>query len=409
MSNPFSSQTHLSSLQVPPQTLPSLLLGSTHQLLQFTYNASPGNYELVREIELWDGCDYSYLEPHWLQKLSDSFIIAPGVNIFSLREDIPSRQYHAAFLPDRKLLKLSPDLEIIAVREHQEIGAMITANNRVWLCTEGKFIVLDNNLDLVAEIDLNLHGFTGNIKNAHDIIIHENTAYLLDNVVQPTYVLTIDITNPYQPQILNTLGLIGVNHHLKHQWLNPALKQWHIVQSYGTQVESGENILTLPFEIETDSIDLNRGQFYAGLSPDNPQSILLAHQAIASQSFSEPEDYSGITIVTITPLPPHWAVIYENNQSLYFAGVKSQENMMNMIIFKPRLKLATLENCYPPNAQICQHNNLYFLTIRAFCDDQVWTQLFVIDVTRSPQIIFSQDLSEWGVNSYKVAFSLASS
>lgn len=408
MSNPFLSQTNLSPLQVPPQRLPSLLLGSTHQLLQFTYNASPGNYELVREIELWDSFDSIYLEPHWLQNLPDSLIIAAGVNHLSLQEAIPRRQYQAVTGCDRKLLKLSPNLEILAVREYPEIGAMITVNDRIWLCTEGRLIVLDNNLYAVAEVHLNLPGITSNIKNAHDIIIHENTAYLLDNVIEPTYIFKIDVSNPNQPQILNTIELIGVNHHLKQQWLNPTLQQWHIVQTYGTQMASGENIITLPFEVEADSIDLSREQFYTTLSPNNPQSILLSHQAIAYQSFTEPEDYSGITIVTITPLPPLWAVIYENQQFLYFAGVQSQDNMDNMIIFKPRLKLANLENCYNLNAQICQRDRFCFLTIKSFCDSQIWTQLFVIDVTRSPQIIFSQDLSEWGTKSYKVSFCLSS-
>lgn len=90
------------------------------------------------------------------------------------------------------------------------------------LVNEG-LMLLDTNKKMPDAI-LQVEGF---VKPAHDIIIRDNYAYLLDNIVMPLYIHIIDISDPRNP-IKHTKEFEGVNSHLAAQ--DVVEGKWYVLE-----------------------------------------------------------------------------------------------------------------------------------------------------------------------------------
>ncbi|NEP86334.1 MAG: hypothetical protein F6K18_05585 [Okeania sp. SIO2C2] len=236
----FFTDISLSQERALSYSLPDLLVESGTQLTQFTYNSQTQKYESQAVVNLEET---PFPPSSWeLVASSDSIIV--GKNI----ERRPNQEQTDR--PQSKVIKLSPSLEKLKVYECADVAAMATDGNHIFVCTGGKLVALSQDLETLDEVDLELEGWGWRKKkNAHDILIHQSIAYLLDNVVEPTYILRVDISNPSNLQIISTFDITGINHHLRKQWINPDLNQWCILPYYGTQGGSGENIIILPLDL----------------------------------------------------------------------------------------------------------------------------------------------------------------
>ncbi|MGB3512446.1 MAG: hypothetical protein WBA93_25045, partial [Microcoleaceae cyanobacterium] len=174
MSKDFFTDISLSQERALSYSLPDLLVESRTQLVQFTYNSQTQKYESQAVVNL----EETLSSPNsWeLLILSDSIIV--GKNI----ESRPNQQQTAQ--SQSKVIKLSQSLEKLKVYECADVAAMATDGNYIFVCTGGKLVALNQDLETLDEVDLELEGWGWRKKkNAHDILIHQSIAYLLDNVV----------------------------------------------------------------------------------------------------------------------------------------------------------------------------------------------------------------------------------
>jgi len=114
----------------------------------------------------------------------------------------------------------------------------------LYVGADGKLFKLNANLEEQNVLDLSVR------KNADDILIDGDTAYLLDDEWAPFYAFTIDISNPKEMSIMNTLDFSGVNKGLDGQWLDREGKKWYMTDSSSTSGGSTYSIKVIDLGAE---------------------------------------------------------------------------------------------------------------------------------------------------------------
>ncbi|MFY7805774.1 MAG: hypothetical protein ACOVQ7_20390 [Limnoraphis robusta] len=376
MSKNFFTDVSLSQERALCYSLPDLLVESGTQLIQFAHNTQTQKYESQTTVDLEDT---SSPPTSWeLLALSDSIIV--GKNIESRPNQEKTDQSQS------KVIKLSQSLEQLKVYGCGDVAAMATDGNYIFVCTDGKLVALNQDLETLDEVDLALQGLGWRKKkNAHDILIDKSIAYLLDNIVFPTYILRVDISNPSHLQILTTFDITGVNHHLRGQWINPELKQWCILRYYGTQAGSGENIIILPLDLDSGSVDLSSSHIQRSYFQEGK---ILGYESISYASFGGSEK-SGFDLIAVTSFPPIWGLIHDEQERLYLAKIKTFNNRIKL---QDKLYLGELKHCHYPKGKITPIGKLLFLVIQGHTNQRLFTRLLIIDVAQKPSIILNQNL-----------------
>ena len=367
-------------------SLPNLLIESETQLIQFAYNTQTQQYESQSTVNLEEIHESQH---SWeLLSLPDSIIVGQNIEIRPNRQETNQSQ--------SKVIKLSKSLEKVQVHECTDVAAIASDGKNIFLCDEGQLVALNKDLKILDKVDLELEGRGWRKKkNAHDILIYGSVAYLLDNVVEPTYILRVDLSNPSCLKILSTFEITGVNHHLRGQWLNPDLNQWCILQYYGTQAGSGENILILPLDLNSGSVDLSSSQIPFPSTELNRRAISLSkstsisgYESISYSSFDGSENL-GLMLIAITSSPPIWGLILDRKERLYLAKVQTENNQID---FQDKLYLGKVKKYSYLKAKITPIEKLLFLVIQEYKEPPSFTRLLIIDVAQEPSIILSQNL-----------------
>lgn len=138
------------------------------------------------------------------------------------------------------------------------IGSVTFHNGVMYVSANGKFYVLNSDLHVLGEVDLNIGG--SSTKNAHDILVTDDHAFLLDNFLEPVYIFTVDVRDPAQPRVMNRHGGFGLRTHLEEQWLD-SRGNWTIVATeteYGGS-SSEDRVMILPKDTYT--MNLPASQF----------------------------------------------------------------------------------------------------------------------------------------------------
>ncbi|WP_413161050.1 hypothetical protein ACL6C3_21315 [Capilliphycus salinus ALCB114379] len=378
MPEDFFTDVSLSQEKALSYSLPNLLIECSGQLIQFAYNNQTQKYESQTTVDLEETPSHGRFSK--LIALSDSIILAKNID-----SRLNQEQTHQS---ESKVIKISQSLAKLKVYECSPIAAMAVDRNHIFICTEGKLVALNSDLECLGKVNLNLESERrGTNKNAHAILIDRSIAYLLDNIIEPTYILRVDISNPSHLQILATFDIHGINHHLTGQWINPDLNQWCILQSYGSQAGSGENIIILPLNLDTGSVDLRKSQFPFQRSYLNERSI-LGYQSIRYASFDYSEEW-GFNLIAVTSLPPIWGLIYEKRKRLYLAEIQTDNHQIN---FQNKLDLGELKDYYHLKARIMPIDQLLFLVVQEYTNQRSFTRLLVIDIAKKPSIILNQNL-----------------
>ncbi len=92
----------------------------------------------------------------------------------------------------------------------------------------------------VGRVDLQC----GDGKDAHDVIVEGDVAYLLDDIYQPIFVFTVDVSRPTAPRVIGRADLSAVNAHLKAHWRDAAARRWHVVSESTTMGGSDQFVAT---------------------------------------------------------------------------------------------------------------------------------------------------------------------
>lgn len=119
------------------------------------------------------------------------------------------------------------------------------ADNHYFLSRTSKIEIYDKNFRLLSSINNPIP------KAAHNIRIHDNKIFALDNLVYPTFVFVVDIKNISQPKVIEhfTRDLSSINNHLKDQWFDS--NYWYILSSYAHMGGSGISIVKISLDNDT--------------------------------------------------------------------------------------------------------------------------------------------------------------
>lgn len=137
-------------------------------------------------------------------------------------------------ITDETIYKFSNDLEMELELQIGKIGSVTAKGNLIILATRGQLATMNQDLKPLDLTDLKINIGSRTRKNAHDMLIFEDTALLLDNIYEPIYIITADISDPENVSLKDTVEVGGVNAHLALHAFDPIRKEWHITKESQT-------------------------------------------------------------------------------------------------------------------------------------------------------------------------------
>ena len=140
------------------------------------------------------------------------------------------------------LLRLDTDLRVAARREVGAFASM-AAHEGVLYVAGHSLRTFDRDLNLLDEVELPLkESWAG--KMAHDLIVHDGTAYLIDDVVMPLYVLRVDVRDPRDLRVIDRQEIHGG--HLPGHWIDARNARWFVLQQWGGRGGGHESLHPFP-------------------------------------------------------------------------------------------------------------------------------------------------------------------
>lgn len=344
----YTSPVYPQSVNAP---MPDLILACPGKLVRLNYSASKKQYEAQAEA-LFNKDDIKQAAVIG----RDIFVITAG-----------------------KILKFDINLKNKISKEFANIEALAVNDKNVFICAKGSFVALDKKLNELNKVNIG--------KNAHDILVYKDAAYLLDNIMMPLYVLKIDIKNPAKLEILNKADFSGINAHLTYQWLNPQLNQWIVIQSYAHMGGSGQTARIY-------SMSGVKNEFTQEIYEETVERTDMSSQGVSTD---DKIFITGLEIMGVTPVYPVFAVTYKPGEVFYKIGEKNKQNEQtkySLCKIESRNNKISLSNVlkldYKDDAQkfIVRQKNNYLFIIPLHGNN-----LKVIKMDKQPKVILSQKLN----------------
>ncbi len=257
------------------------------------------------------------------------------------------------------LLGSTPNLEKVKENKIGRVEALETAGGYVFAAANGKFYTLDKDLNELGELTL----LEQESKDAHNILIQKNKAYLLDNIVMPIYLFEIDLSNLRQPKILRKIDASGVNIHLESQWVDEVSGDWFIFKTSTTQ-EGNNHAVSVLNKSDTEPSEFYR-LYQSTYDYDNRKQEWVIKE-------------SGTQVLTATKDLPVWAVTQKENN--YFAQELTLVN--GKAEFGKAIDLRA-DMSFVPHKKIKRVGNYLFVTLA--------DALRVVDLQKRA-VILSQEL-----------------
>lgn len=191
-----------------------------------------------------------------------------------------------------RVVKFDRDCRASGEKTFDDLSAIGTDGSTLFACADGSLVALDQDLNERSRAYLSLGGaYVGGKarpKNAHDVVVYQGTAHLLDNIMAPLYVVKVDVSDPSKLHVVKTYEFQEVNAHLPTQWVDPASDKWLVLFTTGHKGGSGEAVLTF----NLDGSEINE----------------LSDETIWWFNRMKKES-KGFRVLGVTQTPPLWAVI----------------------------------------------------------------------------------------------------
>lgn len=124
----------------------------------------------------------------------------------------------------------------------RHLGAVALHGDYLVLGGNGALVLLDRSFRKVSEVHL---GLDAPNKEAHDILVRGDEALLLDNIAYPIYMFRVDLSDPRQPKVSQSIRVVDVYPHLLFQWVDEELERWAVVKSSGGRCGEQQTVLLL--------------------------------------------------------------------------------------------------------------------------------------------------------------------
>ena len=253
-----------------------------------------------------------------------------------------------------RLYRLNSDLALEKEITTGEIAALASSDKALLVSTGGSLISLDRDFYFKDMIDLKIN--PGGKKDVHDILVHENSAFLLDNVVEPFYIIKINIRDPENIGIMKKVIVEEANQHLEAQAIDPGADEWLVLQTGTTMGGHYQNLIVYSLENCRWKRGFLIGRHRSGLKKDS------------------------VYIKAMTASSPPWYVVLKNGK--YFpANIHTDYTRIKCSLI---LDLGSDVNHYRKDkVRIKRHNHHLYISIRG--------KLIIVDISGELRIIFNQD------------------
>lgn len=283
-------------------------------------------------------------------------------------------------ISNNEVARLGVNFDKPVSKRFGKIDAIVAAGKYVFISADNSFISLDENLNELNRINIE--------KNAHDIVFYNNDAYLLDNIMQPLYILKVDVKNPSKLQIVKREDFSGVNAHLDYQWLNPELNQWVVIQSYAHMGGSGQ--VARIYSTNNAKKEFQTQKIYS----ETP-----AYEGREENTWDMDKNISGSRILGVTAFTPAFAVIYKPENAFQKIGEKSKkteyslckvDTIGNKITFSDILYLDYKSGKRAYDKFIIKQSGNYLFIIP---QDEIGLTITIVG--KNPKSILSQEIKEF--------------
>jgi hypothetical protein len=253
-----------------------------------------------------------------------------------------------------RLYRLNRDLAVEKEITTGNIAALASSGKALFISSEGSIISLDRDFYFKDMIDLKIN--PGYKKDAHDILLHKKSAYLLDNVVEPVYIIKANIRDPENIGIMKKNEILEANQHLEAQAIDPGNDEWLILQTGTTMGGHYQNLIVYSLE----NCRWKRG-FFIGRHRRGIKKDSVYIKAMAASS-------------------PAWYVILKNGK-YFLANIHTDYTRIKYSLI---LDLDIDVNHYRKDkVRIKRHNHHLYISIRG--------KMIIVDLSGKPRIFFTQD------------------
>jgi hypothetical protein len=275
-----------------------------------------------------------------------------------------------------------------------KIGAIASYQDNLLISVDGYFTSYDRILNKLCQIEI-LRNFEV-LKNAHDILIYKNTAYLLDNIIEPVFILKIDVHNVKKLKVNEATRIYAAppnsTPHLDGQWLNPVKDFWVLILSASSYCNMGG--LGGPFQklIICSIKRENLSEYFDDTSLYNNSILLYLSEDLYEESDDEDNIHHCFKIISTTQFEPVWAVVLEKND-YYLVKMKTElrkdtedlflDSKYNLFISN-YFYLDSVTEINTKKVKIDKYRDIVYITIG--------NRLMVIDVGNKPKLLLDQKL-----------------
>ena len=266
------------------------------------------------------------------------------------------------------IFKVGHNFQSLESKIFENIGDVVMDSSVIIISADGNLIIMDETLQDLGTVKLGIDIY-GKPKNAHDILIFSRTAYLLDNIVHPMFILSVDIDYPEKMAVKRRIRIDEVNFHLENQWLEPDLEKWFVLGGYWHQGGSGQILYIFPM-----------------FDGDKP----LVRQLIGKRDWDGGQKWGklkGLVIISTTQFSPNRVLAMDKNGEYFLSQIIPSNKGVK---FERILDIPELSKARMVKAQFIE--NLLFM----MADNS----LMVMDTQSDPiSIVTSINLTRYGMDS----------
>lgn len=344
---------------LPVGVLPDIVIGSDNEVSSWVYDVDSRSYILrairpMKELFAKSSCRIQ------MSSMGHRLMVAGPINLsrFNYDEEIDESETKP------ELLLLDENLIPLARKAFTNVLTSASEGEVAYVCADQHFITLDHELNELSRVFLDCDDAK---KDAHDILLHDGTAYLLDNVYEPIYLFRVDTQLQDALRVKRRIEHGGVNAHLEFQWINPDLGRWYVIQEYSVMDGWGQDLLVF---------NVNRGE----------REIFTRNLYFSPRSQSDKSLVrGGPEIMAITSLAPTWAVVRTDGSPLCLALVDYGDRDLK---FECKMELGTLGSA--TDIKLQQFGELLVLTSKG---DGAVAKLAIFRVIPGLEAVHNQDLS----------------
>jgi hypothetical protein len=290
-------------------------------------------------------------------------------SVFLYAKDQIERRAHNGTLEAMWDRKSSPSYRSLSADEtkqgldsYEQVQVAIYDDGKIYVAANKSLIILDEQLKEVGYLSPLSRDGVYQYKAIDDIMVIDNTAFLVDDIASPLFVFSVDISDAARPTLIHSFGVGGVYGTITNQWFDDASGEWCIQRSTSSGY-SGDQYLVICF---APSLYLTKGETSSGGYLGDAIPGMRSVEVGTNNNGSEIQKGKGFAILRdLNHLGDFMLVEERNTNKDYIVGLNDQ--------YKIEAKTSLGENLERRKIILYRYGGHVFLygldTLNIFSDD----------------------------------------